>query len=236
MNKKWLGRIFIASAVVLILNAFVLAIYYLMIKKGHEGPMEPWAIPLLIIPGAILCISRIIIEVKNVKFEDSFSKKGIVSKIISIISKVFTAFSRSKVGRIISKVFMVVAIILMSPVLLVFVIIEAFLLFLAEPKKKTFKKLIKKGFAYKKKDKKYVLTKENIIIEISFGLVEYRISFDGGESFVNVEESDLGTSYARESLKQKLEEYKYAHPVDKQRGEAIPPIHEVVEFLNSVLD
>lgn len=119
MNKKWIGRIFIASVVVLILNAFALVIYYSVIKKDHEGPMEPWAIPLLIIP---------------------------------------------------------------------------------------------------------------------FGLEDYYISLDAGEQFVRIEESDLGTSYARESLKQKLDEYKNAHPVDKQRGDAIPPIREVVEFLNSVLD
>lgn len=90
------------------------------------------------------------------------------------------------------------------------------------PNKKTFKKLIVKGFSYSRKDKKYTLKKDDIIIEISNGLTNYCISFDNGVIFVRVEESNLGTSYDRDELKYKLNGYLSAHPVDKQRGDAIP--------------
>ena len=79
------------------------------------------------------------------------------------------------------------------------------------------------------------MQKDQIVINIFGGLTEYYISFDNGKTFVKVEESDLGTSYDRERLKNKLNEYLSSHPVDIQRGDAVPPLREYVGFLASVL-
>lgn len=217
MLKKWIGRIFIASAIALILVAVFIAVYYNFILKNHEGPMDLWAIIALCIPLIILVISRIIIDVKKIKLKDSFNEKGIVSKIANVFADVF----------------IVIAMIPLFPIILVFSIVQTLT---TTPNKKTFKKLINKGFSYIHKDKKYILSKNEITIEIFNGLTDYYISFDNGKNFIRVEESNLGTSYDRDNLKCKLNEYLSAHPVDKQRGDAIPPFVDYVEFLNNNLD
>ena len=214
--KKWIGKIFIASSIVLILEAIFFAIYYNLIVKNHEGPMDLWAIISLCIPFVVLVISRIIIEVKNIKFYDSFEHNGIISKISNVFIDIFS----------------ILAMILLFPILLIPAIIGAIS---RTPTKKMFKKLIDKGFSYAYKDKKYILQKDQIVINIFGGLTEYYISFDNGKTFVKVEESDLGTSYDRERLKNKLNEYLSSHPVDIQRGDAVPPLREYVGFLASVL-
>ncbi len=216
MLKKWIGRIFIASAIAMILIAVILCIYYNVINKDHKGPMDLWAIILLCIPFVIFVISRILIAVKKIKFNDSFNENGIVSKILNGLGEVFS----------------VVAIIPLFPIILIFAIVETEL---TTPNKKTFKKLINKGFLYSHKDKKYTLKKNDTIIEIHNNLTDYYISFDNGENFVRIEESNLGTSYDRDKLKSRLHEYLSAHPVDKQRGDAVPPFEYYVEFLNSNL-
>ena len=214
--KKWIGKIFIASSIVLILEAIFFAIYYNLIVKNHEGPMDLWAIISLCIPFVVLVISRIIIEVKNIKFYDSFEHNGIISKISNVFIDICS----------------ILAMILLFPILLIPAIIGAIS---RTPTKKMFKKLIDKGFSYSYKDKKYILQKDQIVINIFGGLTEYYISFDNGKTFVKVEESDLGTSYDRERLKNKLNEYLSSHPVDIQRGDAVPPLREYVGFLASVL-
>ena len=214
--KKWIGKIFIASSIVLILEAIFFAIYYNLLVKNHEGPMDLWAIISLCIPFVVFVISRIIIEVKNIKFYDSFEHNGIISKISNVFSDIFS----------------ILAMILLFPILLIPAIIGAIS---RTPTKKMFKKLIDKGFSYAYKDKKYILQKDQIVINIFGGLTEYYISFDNGKTFVKVEESDLGTSYDRERLKNKLNEYLSSHPVDIQRGDAVPPLREYVGFLASVL-
>lgn len=82
----------------------------------------------------------------------------------------------------------------------------------------------------------YILTRNEIVIRIHANFIEYYISFDYGKSFVRVEESDLGLPYDRDVLKAKLNEYKNAHPVDVQRGDALPPISEFVDFLDHNLN
>ncbi|MCI5745770.1 MAG: hypothetical protein MR270_05755 [Erysipelotrichaceae bacterium] len=213
MLRKWIGRIFIASAIALILVAASIAFYYNFILKDHEGPMDLWAIIALCVPFIIFVISRVIIDVKKIKFSDSFNEKGVISKISNVFANIFV----------------VIAMIPLFPIIIVFTIIQTVT---TTPSKKTFKKLINKGFSYIHKDKKYILKKEDIIIEISNGLTDYFISFDNGASFVRVEESNLGTSYDRDELKYKLNDYLSAHPVDIQRGDAVPPFTEYIEFLN----
>lgn len=134
MLKKWIGRIFIASAIALILVAVFIAVYYNFILKNHEGPMDLWAIIALCIPLIILVISRIIIDVKKIKLKDSFNEKGIVSKIANVFADVF----------------IVIAMIPLFPIILVFSIVQTLT---TTPNKKTFKKLINKGFSYIHKDK-----------------------------------------------------------------------------------
>lgn len=214
--KKWIVKIFIASSIVLILEAIFFAIYYNLIAKDHEGPMDLWAIISLCIPFVVLVISCIIIEVKNIKFYDSFEHKGIIGKMSNVFADICS----------------ILVMIILFPILLIPAIIGAIS---STPTKKMFKKLIDKGFSYAYKDKKYILQKDQIVINIFSGLTEYHISFDNGKTFVKVEESDLGTSYDRERLKNKLNEYLSSHPVDIQRGDAVPPLREYVEFLNSVL-
>ncbi len=217
MLKKWIGKIFVASAIALILVALFLAIYYNVIVKGHKGPMDLWAIIVLCIPFIILVTCRIIIDVKKIKFNDLFCQNGIVKKSLNIF---FTIFG-------------IIAIIPLLPILLVFAIVHTIL---TTPNKKKFKKLIKKGFSYSNKNKKYILKKNEVIIEIYNGLTKYYISFDNGKTFVRIEESSLGTSYDRDELKYRLNEYLFAHPVDQQRGDAVPPFTHYIEFLNNNLN
>lgn len=216
MLKKWIGRIFIASAIALILVAVFLVVYYNLILEDHEGPMDLWAIITLCVPFIIFVISRILIDVKRVKFNDSFNEKGFMCKISNIFAYIF----------------IVIMIIPLFPIMLIIVITHTSI---TTPNKKTFKKLISKGFSYTHKDKKYILKKDEIVIEISNGLIDFNISFDNGETFVRVEESSLGTFCDREELKHKLNDYLSAHPVDIQRGDAIPPFIEYIEFLNNNL-
>lgn len=89
MFKKWIGRIFIASAIASILVAAFIAIYYNFILKDHEVPMDLWAVIALCVPFVILAVSRIIIDVKKIKLKDSFNEKGIVSKIANVFANVF---------------------------------------------------------------------------------------------------------------------------------------------------
>ena len=218
MNRKWWGRIVIISAIVLIFTALCLAIYYNNIKKDHEGPMEPWAIVLMVIPLVTLGVSMVVLNVMGGAREESVFSKGILGKI----------------GRAFLTLLQGVIFVIFLPLAFIFIVADFF--FGEQVSMKTrLKKLIRKGFVYKK-DKKYILTRDNIVIEIGFALEDYYISFDFGEHFVRIEESELGTSYERQALKQKLEEYKYAHPVDKQRGDAVPPITDYVEFLNKTLE
>ena len=139
-----------------------------------------------------------------------------------------------KLGDIILKVFTILGMIFLFPIILLFIIFE--LIFGFNVSKKSFKKLIKKGFKYQNKNKAYILTRENIVIEILYSLEDYYISFDNGENFVRIEESDLGLPYNRDELKRRLNEYKNAHPVDKQRGDALPPLSYFIDFLDNFIE
>lgn len=63
MLKKWIGRIFIASAISLILVAAFIATYYNFILKDHEGPMDLWAIIALCVPLIIFVVSWFVDDV-----------------------------------------------------------------------------------------------------------------------------------------------------------------------------
>lgn len=174
--------------------------------------MDPWAIVLLSISASFLFISAIVIRVKEIDIRDSIKKNGQLIKCLNVLGEL--------IGVLVG--------IVLFPILFILAVLGI----IKYPRKKTFKKLTNKGFSYAYKNKKYILRRNEIIIEIQIGLMDYYISLDNGETFVRIEESNLGTSYEREKLKQALSEYINAHPVDKQRGDAVPPLSEYIEFLN----
>ena len=126
---------------------------------------------------------------------------------------------------------MFISTVLVLPIGVVLLIVSVIYNCFTIPGKSSFKKLISKGFTYKYEKKTHILTKNNIVIWIFDNFEDYYISFDEGQNFIRVEESNLGTVYERNVLFTKLNAYKNAHPVDKQRGDAIPPISDFVNFL-----
>lgn len=215
MTRK-LKIVLVVSGIITILIAFFLTLYYCVFNKQHTGPMDWWAIILLAIPTVILMISRIILDILCVEVDENFKATNtwdrIRASIISIVNGLAT--------------------VLVLPIDLVIIIGIIFLSPFFAPSKRLFKKLIARGFKYKYENKYYILTKNEIIIRVFHDFQEYYISFDSGENFVRVEESDLGSSYDRKVLKSKLDEYINAHPVDKQRGDAVPPVTDFVDFLD----
>ncbi len=215
MERKIKGLLVI-SGVTTILIAFFLALYYCVLNQQRTGPMDWWAIILLAIPAAVLMVSRILIEIYFIDVDESFKGKNLWGKI----------------GAFINRIIMGLATVLVLPIGLIALVV---LLPFGIPGKKSFKKLIAKGFQYKSDHKVHLLTRDNIVIRIHPGFEDYYISFDHGENFVRVEESDLGSKYDRDALKSKLDAYRNAHPVDKQRGDASPPVSEIVDFLDNNL-
>ena len=141
--------------------------------------MDWWAIIMLVIPLVVLCVARIIIEFTPIIVVEN----NIIKKIIMTISEL-----------------------LLLPIMLIY-FVALFIPSMWSVNKKTFKKLIDKGFTYKYKNKVYTLKRENIEIQILANLEDYYISFDNGENFVRIEESNLGFQYDRDELKFRLHEY-----------------------------
>ena len=203
MNKK-AEIVLIISGILSILVSIFLVIYYKLIIKNHTGMMDWWAIVILVIPFIVLCVSRIIIEFTPIIVVEN----NIIKKIIMTISEL-----------------------LLLPIMLIYFIVALFIPSMWSVNKKTFKKLIDKGFAYKYKNKVYTLKRENIEIQILANLEDYCISFNNGENFVRIEESNLGFQYDRDELKFRLHEYITAPSLYKQRGDVIPPVSYFVDFL-----
>ncbi len=218
MERKIKGLLVI-SGVTTILIAFFLALYYCVLNQQRTGPMDWWAIILLAIPAAVLMVSRILIEIYFVDVDESFKGKNLWGKI----------------GAFINRIIMGVATVLVLPIGFIALIVLVPFGCFGIPGKKSFKKLITKGFQYKSKNKAHMLTKNEIVIRIPFDYEDCYISFDHGENFVRVEESDLGSKYDRDALKSKLDAYRNAHPLDKQRGDALPPVSAIVDFLDNNL-
>ena len=203
MNKK-AEIVLIISGIISILVSIFLVIYYKLIVKNHTGMMDWWAIIMLVIPLVVLCVARIIIEFTPIIVVEN----NIIKKIIMTISEL-----------------------LILPIMLIYLIVALFIPSMWSIHKKTFKKLIDKGFTYKHKNKVYTLKRENIEIQILANLEDYYISFDSGKNFVRIEESNLGFQYDRDELKFRLHEYITAPSLYKQRGDVIPPVSYFVDFL-----
>ena len=62
------------------------------------------------------------------------------------------------------------------------------------------------------------------------------ISFDNGENFVRIEESNLGFQYDRDELKFRLHEYITAPSLYKQKGDVVPPTSYFVDFLDNFIE
>ena len=218
MNKKAKITLIISGLTTIIISAF-LALYYCVINKEHEGMMDWWAIVLLIIPLLMMIVSRIVLELNNEDIEESYKNKNFLEKIWITIKNLISLISGA----------------LILPFFFIYLIVELIGVSLY-PTKKEFKKLLNKGFKYKKKDKVYILSKDKIVIEILYGLEDYFISFDNGQNFVRVEESELGFQHNRDELMWRLKEYKCAHPVDRQRGDAKPPLSYFIDFLDNFIE
>ncbi len=208
----------ISGLTTIIISAF-LALYYCVINKEHEGMIDWWAIVLLIFPMLMMIFSRIILYLNNEDIEESYKNKNFFEKIWITIKNLITLISE----------------VLILPFFFIYLIIELFYVS-SYPTKKEFKKLLNKGFKYKKKGKVYILSKDKFIIEILYSLEDYYISFDNGQNFVRVEESELGFQHNRDELKWQLKEYKCAHPVDRQRGDAKPPLSYFIDFLDNFIE
>ena len=218
MEKK-VKVIWVISGIISILFAVFLSLYYCLILEKQEGFIDWWAIILIAIPVVILMITRILIFVWNIDIDESFKDKNFIGKI----------------GVCINLIIMFISTVLVLPIGVVLLIVSVIYNCFTIPGKRSFKKLISKGFTYKYEKKTHILTKNNIVIWIFDNFEDYYISFDEGQNFIRVEESNLGTVYERNVLFTKLNAYKNAHPVDKQRGDAIPPISDFVNFLVNAL-
>ncbi len=217
MLKKAKTILIISGIATIIISAFF-ALYYCVINKEHEGMIDWWAIVLLIFPMLMMIFSRIILYLNNEDIEESYKNKNFFEKIWITIKNLITLISG----------------VLILPFFFIYLIIELFYVS-SYPTKKEFKKLLNKGFKYKKKNKVYILSKDKIVIEILYGLEDYYISFDNGQNFIRVEESELGFQYNRDELKWRLKEYQCAHPVDRQRGDAKPPLSYFIDFLDNFI-
>lgn len=131
----------------------------------------------------------------------------------------------------IEKIFTILTVIILFPLILIFSIISLII----GDYRREFKKLKKIGFKYKYKKPKHIFTRDNIIIEIFHTYEDYYISFDNGQTFERVEDTNLGLPYNRENLKFKLNKYKYTSGLERQRGEAFPPLPDFIDFLVSIL-
>lgn len=218
MYKNAKILLIISGLTTIIISAF-LALYYCVINKEQEGMMDWWAIVLLIIPMLMMIVSRIVLELNNEDIEESYKNKNFLEKIWVTIKNLISHISGA----------------LILPFFFIYLIVELIGVSLY-PTKKEFKKLLNKGFKYKKKDKVYILSKDKIVIEILYGLEDYYISFDKGQNFVRVEESELGFQHNRDELKWRLKEYKCAHPVDRQTGDAKPPLSYFIDFLDNFIE
>lgn len=207
MNKK-AEIALVISGIISILVSIFFVIYYKLIVKNHTGMMDWWAIVILVIPFIVLCVSRIVIEFSPIIEAET----NIIKKIIMTISEL-----------------------LLLPIMLIYLIVVLFIPSMGSVNKKTFKKLIDKGFTYKYKNKVYTLKRENIEIQILANLENYYISFDSGENFVRIEESNLGFQYDRDELKFRLHEYITAPSLYKQKGDVVPPTSYFVDFLDNFI-
>lgn len=204
---KFLRRLLYISGVILVIVAFALTIYYNFLLKDHSGPMDWWAIMLIAVPFVLALVLRVLLEF--FPSENDSNKNTFVDSILDILIFLF---------------------------LPIWLVIDGIHFLFVGGNKTYFKKLIRKGYKFERKDKKYYISKNNIIIKVSRLLNSYDISFDGGQHYVRVEESNLGEQNEREELSYLLNEYLNAHPVDIQRGDAVPPVTKFIDFLDKYLE
>ncbi len=188
-----------------------LPIYYTLIDKNDRATMDWWGIALLLFSIINMFIGLYFLD-RKVK-EDG---KG------------------SKAQKILKYIVKLPVYLLLAPFLIIGVLCYLpFVLLTSEYALS--KPLRKKGFRYKRERKPYtvLLIKENIIIKFAYEI--YKISFDRGETFVDIVDSDLGTLEEKESLRDKMIEYQSASSLSKQRGDVVAPTEEFVIFLDKYL-
>ncbi len=104
--------------------------------------------------------------------------------------------------------------------------------------KRRFRFLEKFGYTLKKDrvfKNEYYFEKSPILLKIKQDC-EYKISFDNGINFVNIYDTEIGTLEERTKLRYVMTAYQDAHPVDKQRGDAVDTAPFFIAFLKKYID
>ncbi len=200
-----------AAYIQIILSYICLAfvfLYYQVIDKGHTGPMDWWGIVLVIL--------------------------SIINVFIGLHFLAKNEGKETKLQTVLRHTASLPAYLLILPIILLWALV--YIPFaLLQSEYVLSRPLRKKGFRYKSKQKPYavLLTRENVVIR--FAYETYQISFDGGETFLNIVDSHLGTTGERNILRAKMEEYIYSSSLSRQKGDVAEPTHDFIVFLNQHL-
>ena len=96
--------------------------------------------------------------------------------------------------------------------------------------KKRFKFLIRRGYCWQEIEYASYFKKGDVVIKILQDY-EYKISYDGGKTFVNVADTQFGTQYERDELKRVMAEYANASLDDKRSGKTVDTAYYFVKFM-----
>ena len=96
--------------------------------------------------------------------------------------------------------------------------------------KKRFKFLLKRGYSYEEIEHVSYFRKGETIVKI-FQDYEYKISYDGGNAYVNVYDTELGTQYERDVLKKAMADYASASIEAKREGSTVDTAYYFAKFI-----
>jgi|GEM_PF-6293550 len=98
--------------------------------------------------------------------------------------------------------------------------------------KKRFAFLVSRGYEYSSDGGVHYFHKGDTVIKILQDY-EYKISYDGGESYVDVTATTLGTKFERDQLIRVMAEYSAASLEDKRRGKTVDTAYYFVKFIRA---
>ncbi len=140
-----------------------------------------------------------------------------------------------KLNNVLTMIFFTIPFtIIMLPIIVIFTIIDSKRYNI----KRRFRFLEKFGYTLKKEKAckhEYYFEKSPIIIKIKQDC-EYKISYDNGINFVNIYDTEIGTLEERSKLRDVMTAYQDAHPVDKQRGDAVDTAQFFIAFLSKYIN
>ena len=100
--------------------------------------------------------------------------------------------------------------------------------------KKRFKFLLKRGYSYEEIEHVSYFRKGEVVVKI-FQDYEYKISYDGGNAYVNVYDTELGTQYERDVLKKAMADYASASIEEKREGSTVDTAYYFVKFMKGYI-